>query len=294
MATTVAELIEDTKRHLYGASRLELNRLNGAIADTVITTIVLEFEVGAATRGSVISIDDEMMYVFSATPASKQLVVHRGYLGTLPAAHADDSLVEVNPRFPREFIKEALKREINSYGPKLFRVTAYDIAVAANTLSYNLPVSDYYHIVDIRGKYTAETRRPLYLDYAIGRDFDTADFASGSALLLNEALSVGSTLRVRIARPFDTSIFTDTTDAEATVGMPATAVDIPSLGAAWRLMVTREVPRTDMSAQPEPRHAEEVPPGHIASVAQQLKRVRDERISEEHFLLRERYPNRIG
>lgn len=292
MPTTVAEVIEDTRRHLYGASRVELNKLDGNITD-VASTLILEFDLKAAVRGSYICIDDEIMYVFDATIATKTLTVQRGYLGTIPAAHLDNALVEVNSRFPREFIKEALKREINSYGPRLFRVTAHDITITTNTLSYDMPTSDYFQVIDVRGKFTAETRRPLYNGFSVARDMPVADFPSGSALLLDYETSVGSTLRVRLARPFNTSEFLDTTDLEATVGMAGTMVDIPSLGAAWRLLATREIPRTNMAAQPEPRHHEEVPPGHIASVAQQLKRIRDERISEEQFLLREKYPNRI-
>jgi hypothetical protein len=293
MATLVSELIEDTNRHLYGSSRQEINRLKTTVGTTDVT-IELEFDLLGAVRGSYISIEDEIMYVFSATSASKQLVVARGYLGTAAAAHTAAAIVEVNPRFPREFIKEALKREINSYGPRLFRVTAHNISTLTDGLSYDMPVSDFYHVVGITGKYTDSSARPALFSFNIEREMDTADFSSGSALLLNSALTLGSTLRLRIARPFDTSTFLDGTDVEATVGLAYSMVDIPSIGAAYRLLSTREIPRTNMAAQPEPRRAEEVPPGHISSVVQQLKRMRDERISEEQFTLREKYPYRIG
>lgn len=291
MPTLVAELIEDTKRHLYGATRLELNRLSAGIG-TNETTLAFEFELKGIARGSLISIDDEVMYVLDSTVASKNANVMRGFMGTVPATHDIESTVEVNPRFPREFIKEALKREINSWGPRLFRVTGHDLAISVSGTAYDLPIGDYYHIVDIRSRTTGSTRWPLLRGWSLGRNFDTTEFSSGSALLLSEAPAVGSTLRLRIARPFDTSSFTDSTDVEADVGLSTSMVDIPSLGAAYRLLSTREIPRTSMAAQPEPRRAEEVPPGHISSVVTQLKRIRDERISEEQFTLREFYPYR--
>lgn len=293
MATLVSEVIEDTKRHLYGAGRVELNRLPTDIGAGTLS-FTLEFDLKSAVRGSYLCIDDEIMYVFDTSPASKTITVHRGYLGTEAVAHSTGDLVEVNSRFPKDFIKEALKREINSYGPRLFRVTAHDIPVSSTNLSYDLPVSDFHHIIDIRAKHTAETARPIYLGYSIARDMPIADYPSGSALLLDQGISQGTTLRLRLARPFVTTVFEDSTDLEETVGMATSMVDIPSLGAAWRLLSTREIPRTNMAAQPEPRHHDEVPPGHIASVSAQLKRIRDERISEEQFLLRERYPYKIG
>ena len=289
--TTVADLVEDTKRHLYGTSRLALNVLDTTIGE-LPTSVTLTYDVQGIQQGSIISIDDEIMYVFNVDSTTKTATVHRGFMGTVPAAHLGGALVEVNPRFPRQFIKEALKQEINSYAPRLFRVTAHNVPASGITTSFDMPVSDYLHVVDIYGERSGYTGRSRLLHYNDIRDADPVDFPSGSSLHILEPVSSTTILRVRVARTFDTSIFNDATEVEGTIGLEDYMIDIPPIGAAWRLLSSRETPRTNMAAQPEPRRAEEVPPGHISTVANTLRDIRNHRISEAQFMLRERYPYR--
>ena len=121
---------------------------------------------------------------------------------------------------------------------------------------------------------------------------DAEDFSSGTALqLLGNYPSTG-TLRVRVAQAFDVSNWNDNLDVVSEVGLTTSMLDIAPLGAAWRLMSAREVQRTSPNAQPEPRRAEETPAGHMQSTAQQLKQLRDIRMSEESIRLQEMYPVR--
>jgi hypothetical protein len=96
-------------------------------------------------------------------------------------------------------------------------------------------------------------------------------------------------MRIKAAVEFDVSSWSDTTDVEV-LGLTTSMASIPPVGAAWRLMSAKEVGRTNLTAQPEPRKAEEVPAGHMASVAQQLKKLRDDLIDEERWTLMNRYP----
>lgn len=291
MATLVEEVIEDVRRHVYGSSRVELNKLADAV-DAVNDTMTFEYDLEGIVRGNYIAIDDEIIYIVNTVRASKTATVVRGYLGSTPASHTEGALVEVNPRFPRDFIKKALQRELNSYAPRLFRVTAHDISHGGTTTEYDMPTSDFIHVIDIRRKSTGVNGRPILRGWDVARDQDAGIFSSGIALLVPHGTPSG-VLRVRIARSFDASNLADDTDLVADIGMPYTSVDIPAYGTAWRLLSTREIGRTSMQAQPEPRHAEEVPPGHISSVVTQLKNLRDHRLAEEAFLLREKYPLRI-
>jgi len=61
-------------------------------------------------------------------------------------------------------------------------------------------------------------------------------------------------------------------------------------GAAWRMMSHREVKRTFTEGQGEPRNAEETPPGHITQIAEQMRRMRNERMAEEARRLAAEYP----
>lgn len=290
MATTVAQLVEETRRLLYGSARMSLNRVptGGILAGA--TTLTFELDLLDIVRGSLISIDDEIMWVVSATPAAKTAVVVRGYLGTTDANHAAGALVEVNPRFPRVYIKRALQQEIDSWGTRLFKVTPSNISFSSSSRIYDLGVSNFINIVGVTlSPYPGRSSRSNAQRWTVLRDMDTTDFPSGSAIELLGDFPITGTMRVRVAQEFDVSTWTDSTDVEA-LGLTPAMCAIPPVGAAWRLMSSKEVGRTNLTAQPEPRKAEEVPAGHMASVAAQLKKLRDDLIDEERWTLMNRYP----
>lgn len=292
MPTLVSTLIEDTKRLLYGAGRLSLNRIPSPGIDNSQTTVAMEFELLDIVRGSLISIDDEIMYVISAMPSSKQAVVMRGFLGTTAATHATAAFVEVNARFPRQYIKRALQREVDSWGGRLFKVTTQPIDFTSTTRIYDLGVSNFINVLSIQlSAYSGRTTRSAAYRWQVLRDEDTSLFPSGTAIELLGGYPQNGTMRVKLSQKFDVTTWDDATDVES-LGLASSMVDIPPIGAAWRLMSTKEIQRTNLTAQPEPRLASEVPAGHIASVGAQLKKLRDDRIEEERWTLQERYPVR--
>ncbi len=58
-------------------------------------------------------------------------------------------------------------------------------------------------------------------------------------------------------------------------------LDIPRLGAAWRLLTPREITRSNVQAQGEARDTREVPPGTILRDAAGIQAQRDRRLREE-------------
>lgn len=295
MVTTVAQLVEETRRLLYGTSRLSLNRVpasgGGILAGD--TQLTFEFDLQDITRGALISVDDELMWVISSNPPLKQATVVRGYLGTTAVGHTAGSLVEVNPRFPRTYIKRALQQEIDSWGPQLFKVVAANISFSSTTRIYDLGTSNFINVIDVKlSAYKGRTTRSNPYRWSILRDMDTTEFASGTAIELLGNYPPTGTMRIKYSVEFDVyTTWTDTTDVEA-LGLSTSMCAIPPYGAAWRLMSAKEVGRTNLTAQPEPRKAEEVPAGHLASVAAQLKKLRDDLIEEERWTLMNRYPLR--
>ena len=289
MATTVATLIEETRRLVYGSSRLTLNRLAAGISASD-TTLTLELDVKDATQGALIAIDDELMWVLTSTAASKQITVIRAWLGTTAATHSLAAVIEVNPRFPRVYIKRALQQEVDSWGTRLFKVQNSNIAFTSTTRTYDLAITNFINIIDVRfSPYRGLTTRSNPYRWAILRDMDTADFASGNAIEFLANMPTSGTARIKASVKFDVTTWNDATDVEG-LGLTTSMCDIPTFGAAWRLMSAKEVGRTNLTAQPEPRKAEEVPAGHIASVGAQLKKLRDDRIEEERWTLQQRYP----
>lgn len=296
--TTVAELIEETTNHLYGTHRSLLNVLDGAVSDTTTTTFTMEDSVDPIAVGAFLSVDDELVYVRSKNAATKQVTVLRGQRGSTAATHADGALVEVNPRFPRFRVRRALQDEIRSWPDSVFRVAAVNLDTSDGVSGYNLAgvSSDFYAVLDVQlGPRSASDRVDVtHPSFYVVRDADTAIFASGAGIVVTGVLPTEARdLRVVVARPFDVSTFTDATSLENTVGLDAAQVDIPPLGAAWRLMAARDVKRSFGEGQGEPRRAEEIPPGFAASTATFLKRTRDARLSEEAIRLRGKWPLRF-
>jgi hypothetical protein len=116
----------------------------------------------------------------------------------------------------------------------------------------------------------------------------TTDFASGGALVIYEGGYPGQAIRVRYRAPFGSLTALDD-DVLADTGLPATAHDLPPLGAAVRLVAGREVKRNFTEAQGEPRRAEEVPPTATLQSSRELLRIRQQRIVAEQSRLLHQY-----
>lgn len=295
--TTVSDLIEETRRQLQGSTRVILNRLASAVTSSA-TSLTLEFTINFGA-GAYLALGDEIVYVWSVDTTTKAVTVQRGQLGSKSSAHSAGDIVEVNPEFPKVRIRQALRDEIKSWPNDLFQVDSVSVDATAGYYAQglNIPVTDDWHyILDVRHS-SSGGRSGSYKDawpqvkFEVVRDADTSDFANGAAIILQEPVPTGS-LRVTYARPFDCSTFDDSTVLETTVGLSSTMLDIPPVGAAWRLELPREVKRTQTYAQGESRMAEEVEAGAILRAGQFLKAIRDQRISEEAARLRAKYPVR--
>lgn len=298
--TTVLDLVNATKRQLHGAVNDDRNLLTNPVDDND-TTITLTYELSTIRQRGRIAIEDEILYVWEIDPTSKTAIVERGLDGSTAAAHSAGAIVEANPRFSRFAIVEALRDEINSYGPKLYQVATVDVVTTTTTLSsdagrgYDLTgVTDVYGVLAVnrQADITGDTNWPQVRNWRLARNMPLASFASGNALFIysEPTISSGLTVRVTYATSFDTIPFDLTTDVVADVGLPQSATDIPPYGAAWRLMVGREVSRTFGEGQSEPRNATEVPPGAAMNASRVLLDIRTRRLEEEHRKLLATYP----
>lgn len=300
MGATVAQLIDRTRRYLGGSGKGTVNRLNGAITDAV-ETLTLEFATTGVARGSILSIDSEEMHVWDVNSSTRVVTVERGFNGTTAAAHSDAVLVEVDARFSRPAISQALLDEVRSWPADLFTVTTISLGGSTVTRAYDLAGTsntDVLAILDVLVE--PDDTDPWGADstwrsvgYRAQRNMPTADFASGTAVFLDEVLDTSRAVRVVYAKPFVTSTWTDATDVETTVGLSPSMLDIPVYGASWRLVSGQEVERSNMGRQGEPRSADEVPPGTAVTTAGALKRLRDQRVAEEAARLMSYYPVRF-
>lgn len=288
--TTALDLVEHTRALLESGDRGQINRLTNTINSAAIS-LDIDFDSGSIVAGSVLAIDLELIYVWSASGTT--INIQRGHLGTTPAAHTSGAMIYVNPVFSAFTILRAINAELVSYSTPqwgLYRMQTVDLTYSPATIGYDLTaVTDLIDIYELRWKGYTAGEWPLIRRWSVARNMPTADFPSGLSLQLDDAAGPGRTIRVRYKGRFGTLSALDD-DVQSVTGLPDTANDIPPYGAAARLIAPREAKRAMTDSQPESRAAQDVPPGANRSAAGTFLAIRDPRLREEAARLQQLYP----
>jgi hypothetical protein len=288
--STAGALITRASRQLLSGTVEERNKL----ATTVTSAdgqIVFTYDLGGFREGSVLEIDSELMYIWSSVPSTKTLVVERGYDGTTAAAHTAGANTVVNPRFPRQQMLDALNADLDDLSSTmngLFHVVAQDISYNGTDRQINLTsASGVIDLLDVRLRYLASDY-PMIRKVRLQRNLPTADFASGVAIVFDEAVMAG-TLRVVTKREF-TRVTAEANDMQTVAFLPVSCEDIVEMGVILRMMNGREIKRNFIESQGDTRRSEEVPPGSTRDSLSNIQRLRRERITSEAARLKQQYP----
>lgn len=295
--TTVRELIDRTRHHVMTSMPDRLNILTGAISDTD-TTITLTYELLGVADGSRLTIDLEELHVITTsgtTPGSTATVI-RGYDGSTAAAHDAGSIVRVNPQFSDFKILKSVNECVSGLaGDGLFRIKPFTFDFNPSQAGYEITAADFLDV----WKVTYDTPGPLNNWPEIPRQYfdidlaaDTTDFPSGKAIFLRVPGASGFPIKVSYRAGFATSL-DPTANVESVMGLPTSSTDIPPLGAAIRLNFGRDIKRSFLTRQPEPRRQEEVPPNSAQQSIQTLMRWYYQAIDREKKLLYRQYPTRL-
>ena len=291
--TTCAELIEETRSHASGGHRSELNRLDGA-ASAAATSLTFKYDLGAIRQGAVVSVGLERVRVWETSAAKVASVVERGVDGSAAVSHLDLAVARVNTQFDDFACLRALNHELDALSAPsmgLFRIVTIDLTWAASTYGYNLlGVTDIEDVLSVQWEgYTGDEWIPVSpKEWRLGRSQSTTDFASGLALFFDSPVS-GRAVRVVYKAPF-TRLATLADNVESVTGLPASAIDIPPLGAAARLVAPTEAARVTLDVQGNTRRAEEVPAGARFNTARGLMALRDEAVRREATRLARDFP----
>lgn len=291
--TTAADWVSRVEQHLNSGSREPRNKLAAALTDTTGATVSFAYGLGSIQEGAVIAVDLEVMHVWSVDANAGTATVERGQYGSTAATHALGAIVNVNPKWSKFSILNALNDELSSLASAgLFKMNTVEVTYSSAAAGYDLTgVTNLESIYAVEAKYLglAGDWVPIRR-YQLGRDQDTTDFPSGFSLTLLEGGQPGQPVRVLYKSRF--TALTDLTTNVTVTNLPASAYDIPPWGAAARLATPFEVGRNDITTQGNTRRAEEVPPGAVARSAAYLWQTRRDRLSEEMTELRRRYPFR--
>lgn len=288
--STASALLNRVSRQLLSGTVEERNKLSASI-DSDDTTLVTTYDLAGLRSGTVFEIDSELFYVWEATTGSKTLIVERGYLGTTAASHSSGAVITLNPRFPKAQMLDALNQEIDDLSSPangLFRVVATNITYNGSDRQINITgATNIIDLIDVRLRYLSDDF-PVIRKIRLGRDLPTADFASGYALVFDEATMAG-TLRVRYKAPFTrVSVISD--DIQSVTYIPVTMEDILEYGVMARMLSPREVKRNFIESQGDTRRSDEVPPGAMRDSFSNILRLRRDRIVAEAARLARQYP----
>jgi hypothetical protein len=292
--------IDQTRDMLLSGYVEDLDVITGSVG-VEASQIIVQGYASSIVKGVVIEVNAELMYVVQVT--STTIDVLRGYGGSTAAAHAEDDIVRVSPKFPAHRIISSINddlADISSPANGLFQMRTTTFVYNGGVAGYNLDTDDGSggaYIVDSVYEVThaavgALANEPEIISWRLKRNRDTSvgAFPSGNALILYDGAIPGRTVRVLYKSsltPIDT---TDLTKDRSLTGLSTTAYDLPPLGAAMALMTTRPIRREFLDAQGTSRMGEEVPPGAISASFRDLMGRRRARLEAETARLVAQYP----
>lgn len=287
----VSKLIEETRRLIFSGTREERNKLAISISSSA-TGLTLTYPLGQITRGAKLSMDLEDIYVWDAS-ALTITAMDRGQWGSTAINHSAGAVIHVNPKFSNWEIFNAINDELNSLSSPangLYRVATTELVYNPVISGYEYTSTDLLSVFEVRYGTHGPSREYLRSnDWEFSSDLSD-EFVGGSAIFVRDAV-VGQPVLIKGKFSF-TPIPASTVADAADSGLPETAMDILSLGAAWRLTAPMEVSRNFTSAQGDTRRANEVPPGGQLGASRELGRLREIRIREEAARLASQYPVR--
>lgn len=281
LGRTPTTLLPDIERKLYGNQRTQLNRLNGAVV-TAATSMTLGFDLDGVRPGAYAEIDSELVFVWSTS--GQAATVQRGMLGTTPASHADLSVVRVEPRFLQAEMVEEINKEIRSWPVGVYRRYVGDLTISATQNAIDADGLSGVTGVGLSrvqmNPSSTTLEKWLRVDGArLERRQNSTSFPSGYGLVIPNEPGNGRTLRVVARAPYSDVSLAVGADF-GSVGMTGDLVDIIPWGVVGRLLMTRDVARTDANAQGRSRPADEVHSGDAVQVGRAMLQVRDELLVE--------------
>lgn len=301
MASTVADIVNDTRQHLFTGSREELNLVQTGFASAASPstfTVAFTNALNGIQNGARLEVDVEILRVLTSNATALTALCIGGQDGSAVASHSAGALVTVNPKFPAFRILRALQqvfRSIGSPGAGLYQYATTDFTITQPLIGYDFPTTlpllnvhrVYYRLVG----QTARKDWQAVPNARWKRNLPTGDFPSGQAIFIPEAyLPAGTPIRVIYRAPLGELGSNLAADVGTATGLLESAFDIPPLGAAMQLVAPREIKRNFTEAQPEPRRAAEVPPTAVGQSISALRQLFLMRMSQEATKLSAMYP----
>jgi hypothetical protein len=278
--STIRQIASRVRSELRGGVRERRDLLDGAISSSDTSLILVVDDRGTVVRaGSVVEIDDELLYVNRVTESLPTTFhVERGFDETTPAAHDHHAVVVIEPSAPIHALARSVREEIQALnGSGLFAWQTIESSIDSSQRLYPVDVEDAIAIARVQYQVPgpqAYWKRARFTQQATSDGLFVQIAAGGVG---------GSPVRVEVQRLFGVPADNDT-DLEA-LGIPAYVEPVIVYGAARRALATKEAQQAYLAAPRSSTTAEEVQQGASSFVASQYRALRAEAL--QHALARQ-------
>ena len=294
---TFAQLVDEVRINLSGYT-LRQDRITNLANPGGINTTDLSIQIGSSENlaKGIIEIDDELIWVNSFDRNSNTLNAiagfGRGYAGTTPAPHSENSQVTLTPTFPRVNVKGAINDIINSLYPKLFAVNSTTFTFNAAQVAYPLP-PEARDVLYISWQTVGPSREWLPVGkWRIDRMANVAAFDTNKTVNIYEKIMPGRTVQVYYST-IPNTLTNGSDDFAAVTGLPESARDVVTLGAAARLLSYLDTGRINLSSAEADINDNKLPSTAGASASKYVFALFQQRLQEESNKLQDRFPIRI-
>lgn len=294
---TLSDMISEVRSNLAGYT-LRQDRITNLANTGGISTTDTVIQIGSSDNlaKGIIEIDDELIWIDSFDRTNSTLNVipgfGRGYQGTTPSPHAQNSQVTMTPTFPRGVIKQAINDTINSFYPKLFATFSTTFTFNAAQVTYNLPAGA-RDALFVSWQTPGPSKEWLPVNrWRIDRMANVATFNSPTTINLYEKIQPGRTVQVWYsALPVTMTNATD--DFVDVTGLPESCRDVVVLGAAYRLLSYIDTGRINLTSAEADLADAKLPSTAGASSSKYVFALFQQRLAEEATKLQDRYPIRV-
>jgi len=290
---TLKDMIDEVLSNLAGYT-MRQDRITYLANTSGITTTSTSILAGSSSNiaKGIIEIDDELIWVdsFDKTTSTMNVIpgFGRGYQNTDPAPHAQYAKITLSPSFPRVMVKKAINDTILSSFPKLFSVATYTFTFDGVKTTYPLP-DDINTILTVTWETVGPTKE--WLPVNRWRDDNSANvtaFNSTATISIFDPITPGRTVQVTYSTEpstLDSSIedFSDVT------GLPNSARDVITLGAAYRLITYIDAGRINLTAAEADAADSRIPSNASTSMARFLYGLYQQRLGEESAKLLDKF-----
>lgn len=295
--TTLGDMKSRVKQLLQGYTRNQeqISWLSQATLATDTTFFVNPGTATAINRG-LVEIDNELILIdqynsLVGTMTTAAGINGRGAENTTPAFHDMNSIITVDPDFPRQRITEAINDTIRATYPDLYVMASYDFPYKAARFEYDFPAE-----AEKVYKVTVSTIGPSFVwkggvrwRFNPQASTQSNGSATGKSIQIMDPVVPGRLIHCMYVKP--PGILVNDSDVyETVVGYPDRTIDMITYGAAARLLSALEPARLAQKAVEATERAPLVPAGSATNASQYFWNLYRTRFNEEVDRLHDLFP----